>query len=602
MTTIDQVRHKAGTTIFERGLKLMQQDCFQAYQQRTEGGFEQVHAQVIGTQLYQVSLMFRDNQLESHRCTCPAASYQDICKHAVAVWLEWIDRQNSSEEHGDADSIELLTKSTKAAPRKPTPRKPTKREQELVQIRQWLEQAPKEQLVDRLQSLAERIPELRSDMAAHASLALSPPKASALSKHITSALPKRKGLWEYRKVALYFDNATARLEPAIEHLVHLPAPEAIKWCSKAMERLEIVLEQIDDSGGYRMPLESLLMSAIVQHYHRLDWSLDKRLGWLLEHQLTGDLFSGVDQFSLPEDELTAFYALAQQEFDAIEVLKDYRKRTHHERLQDLYWLLTESPAPAITDKQSLLMQAKMACRAEDYCDLANRWLKQGDELEAEDCLVRARSYPRAVHTDRNIRILQDKIDLASGKAKEVWEEQWIRFQKNPSFQRWSKLDALRKEYSLDQHMPDNWLETSERLLCKTAEPQALKQMPRVLIDSDPVLFYLANQHDEQCLQWAEKHAVDRSVLLQVVLTESVFARYPDRVLPLACQALDSHLGLSNKQAYSQVLEWLQKIRDCWGNADEGHDGFRSLLQHLRHEHGRKKTFIADLQARFGEAE
>ena len=586
MTTIDQVRHKAGTTIFERGLKLMQQDCFDNFQQRMINNQIHLNSTVIGTYPYQVTLVLNDEDLLANSCTCPAAEYQPICKHAVAVWLEYIDRQTGVD---DDDSV--------ASSPKATARKPSGQAQELKQIRQWLEQSSREQLIEQLYDLAESSPALRDDLSIRASLALSVTTASSLNKYITKALPRRE-LWDYEDASDYFSHAYTQLQPIVEHLVELPALEALTWCLKALKRMSAVDEYSNYVDDFGAPLLTLINSAIAQHYQRLEWPAEKRCAWLLERTLDNEGFPNIKELHLSDREQALFYTVVQQEFDHVEVPRDHRQRQYNQGLQSLYWLLTSASAPALTDRQHIALKEKIACRASDYCNLATHWLDMEDELKAEDCLIRARSYSDIpVHISIRIQELQEHIDLLSGKADKVWRERWADFQKQASFRAWSSLSTLLEEHHLEQHVPSDWLDISERLLCKLAtNTRSTRHLTTAQSNTDAALFYLANQQYAKALGWAEGHPVSSETVIQIAQAGDLHHTYPDRVHKLAYQALDSCIKQTNKQAYAQAVEWLQHIHDVWG--DDSKADFQTLVQQLQQQHRRKPNFMAALKQAF----
>ena len=585
MTTINQIRDTAGTTIFERGLKLMQQDCFDNFQQRIINDQLHLNSTVIGTYPYQVTLVLSHEDVLANSCTCPAAEYQHICKHAVAVWLEYIDRQNGVDEEDDDDSV--------ASSPKTTARKPSGRAQELKHIRQWLEQSSREQLIEQLYDLAESSSTLRDDLSIRASLALSVTTAPSLNKYITKALPRRE-LWGYEDASDYFSHAYTQLQPIVEHLVELPALEALAWCLKALKRISTVDEYGDYADDFGAPLITLINSAIAQHYQRLEWPVEKRCAWLLERTLDNEGFPNIEELHLSDSEQALFYAAVQQEFDHIEVPRDHRQRQYNQRLQNLYRLLTSASAPALTDRQHIALKEKITHSASDYCNLATHWLDMEDELEAEDCLIRARSYSDIpVHVSIRIQELQERIDLLSGKADKVWRERWADFQKQPSFRAWSSLSTLLEEHHLEQHVPSDWLEISERLLCKLTNSRPVSHLNTPHPNTDITLFYLANQQYAKALDWVEGHSVGAETLIHVVKAGDLHRTYPDRVQKLAYQALDSCIKQTNKQAYAQAAEWLQHIHDVWG--DDSKAGFPILVQQLQQQHRRKPNFMVALK-------
>ena len=149
-------------------------------------------------------------------------------------------------------------------------------------------------------------------------LLLASGKTSDYKKLLTQALPKKEllvtpNLW--RKVALYFDDAEALFELAFEQLDQTPCPlnneQQFTWLMQAFERLNTVVQSIDDSGGYRLALVEQLTLRLVQCFHQLPWPIEQKVNWLYEHQYKYDVFPYIpEQFELPADVHAAFVGQA----------------------------------------------------------------------------------------------------------------------------------------------------------------------------------------------------------------------------------------------------------------------------------------------------
>ena len=153
-------------------------------------------------------------------------------------------------------------------------------------------------------------------------LLLASGKPSDYKKLLTQALPKKQllvtpHLW--RKVGLYFDDAQALFALAFEQLDQadcalsgqlnnsLSNEQQFTWLLQAFERLNKVLESIDDSGGYRLVLVEQLTQRLVHCFHQLPWPPAQKADWLREHQYKYDVFPYIpEQFDLPAEVQAAF--------------------------------------------------------------------------------------------------------------------------------------------------------------------------------------------------------------------------------------------------------------------------------------------------------
>ncbi len=147
-------------------------------------------------------------------------------------------------------------------------------------------------------------------------LLLASGNASDYKKLLTQALPKKDllvtpNLW--RKVGLYFADAEALFELAFAQLDDnsLSDEQQFTWLLQAFERLNTVLQGIDDSGGYRLELVEQLTARLVECFHQLPWSPAQKANWLHEHQCKYDVFPYIpEQFALPADVHAAFVGQA----------------------------------------------------------------------------------------------------------------------------------------------------------------------------------------------------------------------------------------------------------------------------------------------------
>jgi uncharacterized Zn finger protein len=595
---IETIRQLAGDTIFEKGLKIMRADQFVRFDSRSDSPGIRVSATVQGTQRYQVVLIFKDHTLQHHQCDCPAADFQTICKHAVATWLEYLDRENSDKtEDSDPDNLER----SPAASRSNSTKKPTTKAQELANIHQWLQQQPKEQLIERLFKLVQGSPEIRTELAVNAKLAAESPTLSNLGKYITQALPKRSHLWEYRQVRQYFDKAVTRLAPVINHLDRLSPKLALDWCLKAFERLDKVLENIDDSGGFRFELETSLRHTTLKHYLRLEWPAPQRFEWLLQQLSSIDALAAEPRlFVADETERRAFADWLLAEFHAIEVPADFRQRSHNPRLNNLLRLLTEIEGYETLNHQRLILQEKNASTARDCLSLASHWITLKDELKAEDLLLRARQLPHERYEQERIDQLQESIDLMSGQSNRVWQSRWQAFLAQPQFGDWQTLWQLAHQYQDTLQLPDNWLDRSEKaLLDKMANKQKDRRSFMSNHDAENIgRFYLETQQYPKLLIWCQQQDLSASLVMDVCATPGMLALSADQTLQLTHNCFDHILRFANNQAYKDALSCLTFLHTRW--LPNGENEFRQLVSTLASTNKRRPNFYGPLSSQFAQ--
>ncbi len=92
------IRNMTYSTAYERGRELFDQDNVWEFEVEEDGDYDEISAMVKGSgkNLYQVdiSINTEEDEIEDCRCECPAFSeYNGICKHCVAVLLEYLHHQ-----------------------------------------------------------------------------------------------------------------------------------------------------------------------------------------------------------------------------------------------------------------------------------------------------------------------------------------------------------------------------------------------------------------------------------------------------------------------------------------------------------------------------
>ena len=180
------------------------------------------------------------------------------------------------------------------------------------QLMAFLQQQPPEQVAQWLAHTISANKPLKKQW--QVKLLLASGKPNDYKKLLTQALPKKElldtpNLW--RKVGVYFDDAQTLLALAFEQLEQpdclLTNEQYFTWLMQAFERLNMVLETIDDSGGYRLYLTEQLSVRLIHSFHQLDWPQQKKVSWLREHQEKYDIFPDIPaQFKLSKQLSAAF--------------------------------------------------------------------------------------------------------------------------------------------------------------------------------------------------------------------------------------------------------------------------------------------------------
>lgn len=88
--TVEDIISAAGLTVFQKGLLYAREGAVR----HITVDSDQVHAQVQGSTSYTVALRLDMDEL-TIRCNCPAAVYQPLCKHGVALALVYLEHDKN---------------------------------------------------------------------------------------------------------------------------------------------------------------------------------------------------------------------------------------------------------------------------------------------------------------------------------------------------------------------------------------------------------------------------------------------------------------------------------------------------------------------------
>lgn len=128
-----------------------------------------------------------------------------------------------------------------------------------------------------------------------------------------------------RRLRNYFGRAESIFEIAFDHhdlktnLLSPPIPvkfrqplsleQQFEWLITALNRLNEVIEPIDDPNGYHDYLFEQLTWRVVDVFHRLAWPVARKVQWLVEQYERDSEFDWADFFEL-EDELALAFEQA----------------------------------------------------------------------------------------------------------------------------------------------------------------------------------------------------------------------------------------------------------------------------------------------------
>ncbi|MCE0495932.1 SWIM zinc finger family protein [Vibrio salinus] len=488
-------------------------------------------------------------------CACPAAGFQTICKHAIALTLTACGTitpekptAEESAETGDPEREMIKAYLSGLAPQA---------RMEMLLDYLYMDEVQWKTLLTKIR-LSERHLSLRE-----------------MKSLITQALP-RKSLWNWRQVRDYFIKAEEQLTAVFESLEVMTPDQQWKLVCYAVERLNKVLEQIDDSNGERFGIEALINRKMPVIFGQLDWSDSKKAQWMFER-------------------------MSSFEFDVFPSIKDdfadvWRSNSHFLQLcreaialpssQRDWWVTNQYAKPLIevaTDWQEVMaIKEKIAHRCRDYLDLCREYIDHQQPLKVEFWLAKARKEGGEKEKTRCDKIQVDLL-LLQGDKDRAWQlANWM-FQQRPNFEGYLELAELKAIHQIED---DDFWERVEQQLIGCYQPP---QNGRVRHGSDAIVqFYLARNELEKLCHWADSHQISYDMLSEVA--DRVLESQPEKALNYTMRTASVIIGQGKKPAYQQALQVLRKFEaKLQQQAPQTLAGFYQQVNTLAKENQRKRT-------------
>jgi uncharacterized Zn finger protein len=415
--------------------------------------------------------------------------------------------------------------------------------------------------------------------------------ASEIGKLITKALPARE-VWEWNKVSAYFDHAELMFDEIFVAIETLSVDVQWKLILKTFQRLNKVLEKIDDSGGFRFTIEGQLKERLTTLFNLLSWTDTKKSEWIFEHfqHYKYDVFPAVpEDFKLSAGVKTRFFAICSAEIEKLELLGiDLSDREQKWAIKRLITpLLDEAVRVGDWLLQSHLMQ-KSAWGHSDFLAISELHLKNDDTLDAQYYLQKA--YQRAETPYENVQCqsYEVKVRVALSEFKQAWQLSWKIFNDNPSFHAYTKLVTLQQQTGVID--PDFMVKVEAILsdcYCETDRGR----------NSDALLeFYIDRDELEKARVWVLSHKANDANLLK--LANLIVSEHLQTSVDLYYRVLDSILREAKNRAYQKATDLLLKLEKKINTNEKDGAIFYLMINKIIIKHKAKRNLMKLLKTHF----
>ncbi|WP_337263472.1 MULTISPECIES: SWIM zinc finger family protein [unclassified Serratia (in: enterobacteria)] len=507
-----------------------------------------VTADVRGSYTYQVMIALKPELQCS--CTCPAADYMDVCKHAVAVALLLENPDSLPTEESDEQLL-----------------------------RRYFGQKKTDELIELLLQALRGNESLMKAWLLDARLTSESISLAQLKKMVTKALPSSE-IWDWHEVYGYFSDAEPQLDSIWNAMEKLPVVEQWALTEHVLKRLNNVLQRIDDSGGHRFTIEGQILEKMPVIFEKLDWPAAKKAQWLFEHlgQTEYDVFPTVDEhfvlsaevqdclLKLCSDAVEAMAAelkMADQPFDVVYRMRSYARP-----------LLTAAQQNGDWRKEGRLLSLLAHC-CRDYLDLSKFYLEHQEELDAEDWLLKAKKVATP-HDQIACWHQEVRVKIALGENKQAWNAAWRSFEHRPSYREFQYLLAVHEE--LGQPEPE-LLNKVEQILCSS---------PR--LGNELLEFYTEQKQLEKAKVCVKAGNGSRTQILQ--LADLLIVSEPDEALVLYRQAVKGLIEETHTSSYEQAIKLLLRLQARLKANRHPLNDFGHSVAQLATEYRRKRNMLA----------
>lgn len=620
----DDLEDWAGRTIAGRG-KSYQRDGNVQDLARTPGGG--LIAWVEGSERYATRVELKTGELSSD-CTCP---YGDVCKHAVAVALEYLDhvkRNTPVPEITDGDKrLRLLEAMTEEDEEDDWDEQECEKieadSESVTNKRGWrpdtfLEKQTKAQLVALLKDLADSYPAVRNTLQDRDNLSQGSVEkmVQAVRKEIdaVSAKPGWTNHWNNDGFIPDYSGVRKRLE------ILLAASHADEVLALGEELLDAGKEQVemsDDEGETAEEIASCL-DVVFQALPQSSLAPSEQMLWAVKAELADgyDLCSGAESFwehTYPESD---WNTLADKLWNLLHNLPSAKPKDtsstdyHRDRLSD--WAI-QALEKAGRSEEVIPLCEREAPKTQSYVRLVNmlKGAKRYEEAEKwihKGIAATQKAWPGIAGSLRDTlrKMREENGDWLSASAFRADD-----FVRGPSLSTYQELKKAAKKADVwpavreaaMAYLENGRLPGTESAwpLPKTGVSETIDRrtgpfpITEVLLD-----IAIAENSPDEIIRWHEQRKNSRprwgwDDSRDDSAAAALVAHYPERAVTIWKQLAESQIALTKPRAYEVAAGYLRKVRRVFKDAGKEPE-WQNYAAELRRVNARKIRFIEILNS------
>lgn len=559
----------AGQSAFEKGVQIHQSKQVVSLTFDSKS----VQGQVQGTHLYQVDLVKVAESFDGG-CSCPASEGFDFCKHCVAIVLEYSERLEEYEKKLDGPPAARLLA--------------------------HLEQLPAEEIKEELYRLIKESPVLFEHWVLVADVSSGKVQVRELKQHFTRALPLRD-IWRHDKVRNYFDKALQTLSRLFTVVELIHPQQRFDLCEFTLQRYDKILERVDDSGGYRLGVFTLLEKQLAKSFQLLTWDNQGKSDYLvaLYHAPYNHLsfeeiprkFIAVDDAGLKQ----SFHVTLKKHIDNQLGERERSKTSETLVLKQMVKQLISYYQSNGRVKPALFYWTQVASNLDEYFEIIERSIASTEYQIAHEYIQIA---------NKNIRMHEDKtkldrhaltLSIQTEKYDDALAYAWAIFEATLKTEDYKYLESL---WHKQEHDKSKLNEKAEKILLAQVKVIRTKKHSSSALRAieNLVEFYLYNDQIDKALSLSTQYELAPDTMQEVGFAS--LTKRPKASFNIYRQLCLLYPQLGGHKDYETCIDLLHELDNGLQRDDLMSEKFNHLLAELADIFRHKEPFILLLNRAF----
>ena len=596
----------AGSKIVSRGKNYQRQGRVSDLAVTDEGVLV---AWVEGTERYATRVFFEDDELESI-CSCP---YWDTCKHAVAVVIEYLKQveNNRCIPKAKKDDYRLELFDDEIPDYEPDDDENAMSEDLHQDIKGFLKNKTKAQLIDLLHELVEQYPEISRELSDQNQI------FSGNTKTLVARLredirdlgdePGWQNYWQGQGFTPDYSGIRKKLETLVK-TGH--ADEVLTLGRELVSTGTRQVEESHDEGETAMEIADC-MSVIVEALDRSSLDAAEKLIWAVDAVFEDqfDLCEAFAEYLHRRHSKAAWHTVADRLLARLKGFKsakgadNFSRNYKRDRLSN--WTIHAMDRAGLKDEIIPLCEAE-AGKTGSFVRLVKRLISAKRYEDAESWIqegIRAteKKWPGIAANLRDklreIRTIEKKWPVVA--AMQV--EEFVRRPSRQAFIDCQKACGKAKVWPKVRESLLHYLETGELPWKQKGWPlpeSGLDQLDadqrnRFPLVDDLIDIAIHEKKPDQVLRWYDQRAKDRFGWYGIdenAIATAVQAHAPDRAVAIWKKKAERLIAQVKPSAYQEAAKYLQKAAMVMGRGKQQAE-WEGYLKNLREQHVRKRRLM-----------